>query len=121
MSDEPSEKTGDVGFQRYLHTQQPIGRVLAVASISRRFGRTKGAAKPMSAPILTVAPAGTWNLDSVHSRVDFEVSYLAGRIKGSFNEIAAELTVGGGRAWLGGTAKVASGDVRDAPLSALLQ
>jgi polyisoprenoid-binding protein YceI len=29
----------------YLHTQQLIGRVLAVASISIRFGRAKGAAK----------------------------------------------------------------------------
>jgi len=27
----------------------------------------------MSTPILTVAPAGTWNLDPVHSRIDFEV------------------------------------------------
>src|SRR5256886_9671160 len=121
MSDEPSEKTGDVGFQRYLHTQQPIGRVLAVASISRRFGRTKGAAKPMSTPILTVAPAGTWNLDSVHSRVDFEVAYLAGRFKGEFHEIGAELTVDGERASLAGTAKVASIDVRDENLSAHLQ
>src|SRR5438094_3554674 len=121
MSDESSEKTGDVGFQRYLHTQQPIGRVLAVASISRSFGRTKGAAKPMSTQILTVAPAGTWNLDSVHSRVDFEVSYLAGRFKGEFHEIGVELSVDGSRASLAGTAKVASVDVKDENLSAHLQ
>ena len=37
----------------------------------------------MSTPILTVAPTGTWNLDPVHSRVDFEVRYLAGTFKGS--------------------------------------
>src|SRR5207245_2124341 len=41
MSHEPSEKTGDVGLRRYLHTQQPIGKVLAVASISKRFGKER--------------------------------------------------------------------------------
>jgi len=74
----------------------------------------------MSTPILTVAPAGTWNLDPVHSRVDFEVSYLAGRFKGEFHEIGAELTVEGERASLEGTAKVASVDVKDENLSAHL-
>ncbi|TML66339.1 MAG: YceI family protein, partial [Actinobacteria bacterium] len=98
-----------------------FGRVLAVASISRRSVRTKGAAKPMSTPILTVAPAGAWNLDLVHSRVDFEVSYLAGRFKGEFHEIGAELTVDGSRASLEGTAQVASVDVKDENLSAHLQ
>ena len=75
----------------------------------------------MSTPILTVAPAGTWNLDPVHSRVDFEVSYLAGTFKGEFHEIGAELTVEGERASLTGTAKVASVDVKDENLSAHLQ
>ena len=75
----------------------------------------------MSTPILTVAPAGTWNLDPVHSRVDFEVRYLAGTFKGEFHEIGAELTVEGERASLEGTAKVASVDVRDENLSAHLQ
>ena len=75
----------------------------------------------MSTPVLTVAPAGTWNLDPVHSRVDFEVSYLAGTFKGEFHEIGAELAVEGERASLEGTAKVASVDVRDENLSAHLQ
>jgi polyisoprenoid-binding protein YceI len=75
----------------------------------------------MSTPILTVAPAGTWNLDPVHSRVDFEVSYLAGTFKGEFHEIGAELTVEGERASLEGTANVASVDVKDENLSAHLQ
>src|SRR5882724_13656276 len=75
----------------------------------------------MSTPILTVAPAGTWNLDPVHSRVDFGVSYLAGTFKGEFHEIRAELTVDAERASLQGTAKVASIDVRDENLSAHLQ
>src|SRR5213592_3233910 len=75
----------------------------------------------MSTPVLTVAPAGTWNLDPVHSRVDFEVSYLAGTFKGHFNEIAAELAVDGERATLEGRAKVASIDVNEENLSAHLQ
>src|SRR5438094_1538020 len=75
----------------------------------------------MSTLILTVAPAGTWNLDPVHSRVDFEVSYLAGTFKGEFHEIGAELIVDGERASLAGTANVASVDVKDENLSAHLQ
>src|SRR5436309_11882359 len=74
----------------------------------------------MSTAILTVAPPGTWNLDPVHSRVDFEVSYLAGTFKGEFHEIGAELAVDGERASLTGTAQVASVDVRDENLSAHL-
>src|SRR5204863_8465255 len=77
-------------------------------------------AKPMSTPIVTIAP-GTWNLDPVHSRVDFEVRYLAGTFKGEFHEIGAELTVEGERAALEGMAKVASVDVKDENLSAHLQ
>jgi len=75
----------------------------------------------MSTPTLTVPPPGIWNLDPVHSRVDFEVSYLAGTFKGEFHEIGAELTVEAERASLEGTAKVASVDVRDENLSAHLQ
>ena len=75
----------------------------------------------MSTVISTVAPTGTWDLDTVHSRVDFDVSYLAGTFKGEFHEIGAELTVDGERASLEGTAKVASVDVKDENLSAHLQ
>jgi polyisoprenoid-binding protein YceI len=75
----------------------------------------------MSTPSLTVAPAGAWNLDPVHSRVDFEVRYLAGTFKGEFHEIGAELTVEAERASLEGIAKVASVNVRDENLSAHLQ
>src|SRR5437899_5758663 len=71
--------------------------------------------------ILTIAPPGSWNLDPVHSSVDFEVSYLAGTFKGQFHEIGAELTVEAARASLVGTAKVASVDVKDQNLSAHLQ
>jgi polyisoprenoid-binding protein YceI len=75
----------------------------------------------MSSTMLTVAPAGSWNLDPVHSRVDFEVSYLAGTFKGEFHEIGAELSVEAERASLAGRAQVASVDVRDENLSAHLQ
>jgi polyisoprenoid-binding protein YceI len=82
---------------------------------------TKGATNAMNSTILTIAPAGTWSLDPVHSSVDFEVSYLAGTFKGGFDEIGAELTVDGERATLEGSAKVASVDVKDENFSAHLQ
>jgi polyisoprenoid-binding protein YceI len=81
---------------------------------------TKGAKNTMNST-LTIAPAGTWNLDPIHSRVDFEVSYLAGTFKGHFNQIAAELTVDDERATLEGSTKVASIDVNEENLSAHLQ
>jgi polyisoprenoid-binding protein YceI len=81
---------------------------------------TKGAKYAMNST-LTIAPAGTWILDPIHSRVDFEVSYLAGTFKGHFNEIAAELIVDGERATLEGSTNVASVDVNEENLSAHLQ
>jgi polyisoprenoid-binding protein YceI len=81
----------------------------------------KGATTPMNTTIATIAPAGTWSLDTTHSRVDFEVAYLAGTFKGEFREIAAELSVDDKRASLEGTANVASVDVKDDNLSAHLQ
>lgn len=70
----------------------------------------------------TIAPAGTWGLDAVHSTVGFEVGYLAGTFKGQFHDASATLTVGeDGRAALEGTAKVASVDVKDENLNAHLQ
>jgi polyisoprenoid-binding protein YceI len=82
---------------------------------------TKGAEHRMSSTILTLLPAGTWNLDPVHSRVGFEVHYLAGAFKGEFQEIGAELTVDRDNASLDGSAKVASVDVKDENLAAHLQ
>jgi polyisoprenoid-binding protein YceI len=81
----------------------------------------KGAKNRMSTTILTLVPAGTWNLDPIHSRVGFEVHYLAGTFKGEFHEIGAELAVDGDNASLEGTAKVASVDVKDENLAAHLQ
>jgi polyisoprenoid-binding protein YceI len=75
----------------------------------------------MSTTIFAIAPAGTWSLDPVHSRVDFEISYLAGTFKGEFHDVSGELTVDSERATLAGIAKVASVDVKDENLSAHLQ
>jgi polyisoprenoid-binding protein YceI len=81
----------------------------------------KGTETDMPTTIFAIAPAGTWSLDPVHSRVDFEVPYLAGTFKGEFHEIGAELIVDGELATLEGAAQVASVDVRDENQSAHLQ
>lgn len=70
---------------------------------------------------LTIAPAGTWELDAVHSTVGFEVEYLGGTFKGSFREIDATLVVGDDAVSLEGSAKVASVDVKDENLAGHLQ
>ena len=50
---------------------------------------------------------GTWNLDTVHSIVGFEVAYMVGTFKGRFHEVTATLTVDeDGRATLAGAANV---------------
>jgi polyisoprenoid-binding protein YceI len=67
------------------------------------------------------APAGTWQLDTTHSSVAFEVPYLAGTFKGAFREFDGELDVSDDGAALRGRAKVASVDVKDDTLSAHLQ
>jgi polyisoprenoid-binding protein YceI len=70
---------------------------------------------------LTIAPAGIWGLDPVHSSVGFEVDYLAGTFRGSFRDVEANLAVDGESARLQGTAKVSSVDVKDENLAAHLQ
>ncbi len=70
---------------------------------------------------LTSAPAGTWQLDPVHSTVGFEVDYLAGTFRGTFRDVEATLAVEGGTARLEGSAKVESVDVKDENLAAHLQ
>ena len=64
---------------------------------------------------------GTWNLDTVHSIVGFEVAYMVGTFKGRFHDVTATLSVDeDGRATLEGAAKVASVDVQNPDLSAHL-
>lgn len=69
----------------------------------------------------TIAPAGTWALDPVHSTVGFEVGYLAGTFKGQFRDVDARLDVGETGASLEGSARVGSVDVKDENLAAHLQ
>jgi polyisoprenoid-binding protein YceI len=68
-----------------------------------------------------IAPAGTWQLDPVHSQVGFEVAYLSGTFKGQFREFDGKLVVDGNDTTLDGTVKVASVDAKDENLSAHLQ
>jgi polyisoprenoid-binding protein YceI len=70
---------------------------------------------------LTSAPAGTWQLDPVHSTVGFEVDYLAGTFRGTFRDVQATLAVADGAGRLEGSAKVESVDVKDENLAAHLQ
>ena len=69
----------------------------------------------------TKVPAGTWNLDPVHSAVGFEVAYLAGTFRGQFRDVHAELGTGDSGARIEGTATVSSVDVKDENLAAHLQ
>ena len=69
----------------------------------------------------TKVPAGTWNLDPVHSAVGFEVDYLAGTFRGQFRDVHAELGTGDSGARIEGTASVSSVDVKDENLAAHLQ
>jgi polyisoprenoid-binding protein YceI len=72
----------------------------------------------MSTVIETLAPAGTWNADPVHSNVSFEVVYAGtSTFRGSFKDFSASLTEAG----LEGSAKVASVDVKDEQLNGHLQ
>ena len=65
-----------------------------------------------------LAPAGTWNADTVHSSVSFEVGYSGvSTFRGSFPDFTATLT----GSQLEGSAKVASVDVKDEQLNGHLQ
>jgi len=72
----------------------------------------------MSAVIESIAPAGTWSADPVHSNVSFEVAYAGvNTFRGSFREFSASLSGSS----LHGAAKVASVDVKDEQLNGHLQ
>jgi polyisoprenoid-binding protein YceI len=66
----------------------------------------------------SLAPAGTWSADPVHSHVSFEVAYAGtNTFRGGFHEYTATLDNG----VLEGSAKVASVDVKDEQLNGHLQ
>lgn len=66
-------------------------------------------------------PAGTWQLDPVHSAIGFEVEYMVGTFSGRFREVDARIVASKAGATLEGTARVASVDVKDENLAAHLQ
>ena len=62
----------------------------------------------------TELPAGTWNVDPVHSQVGFAVKYMIGTFRGSFSPVEATLTVGeDGSAELKGSTTAESIKVQD--------
>ena len=71
----------------------------------------------MSTVDTQVLPAGTWQVDKVHSSIGFAVDYMAGTFHGTFSDFDA--VVAGGV--LNGSAKVASVQVKDENLAAHLQ
>jgi polyisoprenoid-binding protein YceI len=62
-------------------------------------------------------PAGTWQVDKVHSSIGFAVDYMAGTFHGTFSDFDAAVSDG----VLDGSAKVASVQVKDENLAAHLQ
>jgi polyisoprenoid-binding protein YceI len=71
----------------------------------------------MSSVDTQTVPAGTWQVDKVHSSIGFAVEYMAGTFHGTFSDFDADLTNG----VLNGSAKVASVQVKDENLAAHLQ
>jgi len=67
-------------------------------------------------------PAGTWNIDPVHTYAGFAVKYIAGTFRGSFSPIDAKLIVAeDGSATLTGSAPVSGVKVQEENLSGHLQ
>ncbi len=67
-------------------------------------------------------PAGTWNVDPVHSQVGFAVEYVVGTFRGSFSPVDAKLEVSeDGSATLSGSTPVTGIKVQDENLTAHLQ
>ena len=63
-----------------------------------------------------ILPAGTWQLDPVHSQVGFAVKYMVGTFRGSFSPVAATLVVADGEASLTGEAKAENVKVQEPSL-----
>src|SRR5919206_1754476 len=66
-------------------------------------------------------PAGTWNVDPVHSTVGFAVNYIVGTFHGSFSPVDAKLEVTEDGQRLTGSAPVSGVKVQDENLAAHLQ
>ena len=66
-------------------------------------------------------PAGTWNVDPVHSTGGFAVDYIVGTFNGSFSPVDAKLEVTEDGQRLTGSAPVSGVKVQDENLAAHLQ
>src|SRR5262245_35151879 len=100
-------------FLKYLRCQLLLARIACV------FNNTqprKVKEDEMNATETRI-PAGSWNLDPVHSAVGFEVDYLAGAFRGQFRDVRLELDSTGSGARIEGSAEVASVDVTDENLA----
>jgi len=71
----------------------------------------------MSGIDVQALPAGTWQVDKVHSSIGFAVDYMTGTFHGTFTDFDAAVSDG----VLDGSAKVASVQVKDENLAAHLQ
>ena len=65
----------------------------------------------------TAVPTGTWNADTVHSSLSFEVPYAVATFNGNVTDFTVSLTDG----TLEGAARIASLTVKDESLAAHLQ
>ena len=83
-----------------------------------KFPPSSGEGQPMTSQTTQQAlPTGTWSVDKIHSTVGFAVPYMAGTFQGTFSDFDARLADG----VIGGTAEVASVQVKDPNLEAHLQ
>jgi polyisoprenoid-binding protein YceI len=63
---------------------------------------------------VTALPTGTWNVDTIHSSVEFQVKHLGiATVKGAFKDFEGTLVVGPGGAGASGSVKVESVDTRE--------
>src|SRR5213080_4038926 len=70
---------------------------------------------------IAVLPAGTWQIDPVHSQVGFAVELTGGTFRGTFSPVEAALDVDGeGRARLTGSTRAEGIKVQDENLNAHL-
>ena len=70
----------------------------------------------MSTPATTLVPTGTWNVDPVHSSVEFEVKHMGiSKVRGSFGSFEGSLVIGDdlGSATITGSADVATVDTKE--------
>jgi polyisoprenoid-binding protein YceI len=69
---------------------------------------------PESTATQSILPVGTWNVDPIHSSVEFHVKHLGiATVKGQFKEFEGTLEVGPDGPSAYGTVKVASVDTRE--------